>query len=419
MHPLSPDDDAAWAPLKALWALRPDTIYFNHGSFGPPPKVVREARQRWQDAMDSQPMDFFVRQFEPAWLAARQNLAQFVGASPGDLIFVENATVGMNIVADSFPLAAGDEVLLTDHEYAAVQRIWGRACDKAGASARTVELPIPFRAAQETVDAIFAAATDRTRLIVVSHVTSPTAVILPVMDLCRAARERGIAVAIDGPHAVAQVPLLIDELGCDFYAASCHKWLSGPFGSGFLHVAPRWQARVRPPVLSWGRIPPTRIESWSDEFVWSGTRNPAAYLAVPAAIEFLEQVGLEAFRARTHWLAQHARRRLIELAQIEPLVPNDSAWYGSMAHVPLPPVAGTLLVPLASGGARSVPAARDESCPVSNPLQHTIWRRLGIEVPIVDFRGQRYIRLSCHLYNDTAQIDRLVTGLGQLLAEGH
>jgi isopenicillin-N epimerase len=408
-HSAPPNDDAAWADLKSHWSLREGTTYLNHGSFGPQPNEVRTARRKWQEALETQPMDFFVRQLEPAWLAARDRLAAFVGASPGDLIFVENATAGMNIVADSFPLAAGDEVLLTDHEYGAVQRIWQRACAKGGAAAKTVELPLPFRTAAETADAIFAAVTERTKLLVVSHITSPTAVILPVAETCRRARQRSIAVCIDGPHAIAQVPLNINELGCDFYTASCHKWLSAPFGSGFLRVAPQWQTHVRPPVLSWGRIPPTKIDVWSDEFVWSGTRDPSAYLSIPTAIDFLEDIGLDAFRSRTHWLAQYARRKLVELTGLEPLVPDDPAWSGSMAHVPLPPPG------------KSAPSAseRDESCPVSNPLQHTIWRQLGIEVPIVDFRGRRYIRVSCHLYNDTEQIDRLVAGLGELLRQGH
>ncbi len=396
---MDPADDAAWSHLKDHWTLRPGTIYLNHGSFGPPPDAVRQARLHWQDAMDSQPMDFFVRQLEPAWREARDRLAALVGARSSDLIFVENATVGMNIIADSFPLAAGDEVLLTDHEYGAVKRIWQRASDKVGATVRIFELPLPFRSAAETVDAIFDAVTERTRLIVVSHITSPTAVILPVEEICRRARSRGIAVAIDGPHAVAQAPLAIEQLGCDFYTASCHKWLSAPFGSGFLYVAPQHQGRIRPPVLSWGRLPPASAASWSDEFVWSGTRNPTAYLAVPAAIEFLEQIGLDAFRARTHWLARYARQRIAELTQLEPIVPDDPAWFGSMAHVPL------------------CATTTNETCAVANPLQHTIWQRYGIEVPIVDFRGRRYIRVSCHLYNDTAQIDRLIVALKRVLAE--
>ncbi len=400
MH-LPPDDDAAWASLRQHWRIRPDTIYLNHGSFGPPPDAVRESRRRWLAAAEEQPMDYFVRQLEPAWLAARDRLAGFVGTGGGNLIFVENATVAMNIVADSLPLAAGNEVLLTDHEYGAVQRIWQRAAEKAGATARIVVLPLPFRTAAETTEAIFAAVTERTRLIVVSHVTSPTAVILPVQAICDEARRRGIAVAIDGPHAIAQLPVGIDSLGCDFYAASCHKWLSAPFGSGFLDVAPRHQAFVRPPVLSWGRSPPARIDSWSDEFVWAGTRDSSAYLCVPAAIDFLEGIGLEAFRARTHWLAQYARHKLIELTGRQPIVPDDPAWYGSMAHVPLEETAAS------------------DACAVSNPLQNVIRERYNIEVPVVDFLGRRYVRVSCHLYNDTEQIDRLVRGLGRLLAAGH
>jgi isopenicillin-N epimerase len=360
-----PADDRAWADLKSCWRIRPDTTYLNHGSFGPSPIVVQESFRRWQDALIAQPMDFLVRQFEPAWLAARDRLAKFVGTSGSNLIFVENATAGMNIVADSFPLAAGDEVLLTDHEYGAVERIWRRACEQVGAQTRTAELPFPLSSIEETVASIFASASERTRLIVVSHITSPTAVILPVAEICREARRRGIAVAIDGPHAIAQVPLSIDELACDFYAASCHKWLSAPLGSGFLYVAPGWQSHLRPPVLSWGRIPPTKIESWSDEFVWAGTRDPSAYLAIPAAIDFLEGVGLAAFRERTHWLASYARRRLAELSDLPPIVPNDPAWYGSMAHMPLPP--------RNSNGADAAPRP-NESCPISNPLQNTIWR---------------------------------------------
>jgi len=224
-------------------------------------------------------------------------------------------------------------------------------------------------------------------------------VILPVAEVCRRAKQAGIAVAVDGPHAVAQLPLSIRQIDCDFYAASCHKWLSAPFGSGFLYVSPKHQALVRPPVLSWGRLPPAAVESWSDEFVWSGTRSAAAYLAVPTAIEFLEQVGLTAFRARTHWLAQYARRRICELTLLEPIVPDDAAWYGSMAHVPLSPT------------------TTSETCAVANPLQHAIWQKFGIEVPIVDFRGRRYVRVSCHLYNDTSHIDLLVSALKQVLGE--
>ena len=391
---MQPELPREWRQWGAHWRLRSDTTYLNHGSFGPPPEPVRQARLAWIQRLDEQPMDFFVRQLEPAWHAARSELARFVGAPPGDLIFVENATVGMNIVADSFPLGPGDEVLLTDHEYGAVQRIWQRACERAGATLHNVELPLPFRTAEETTAAILAAATGRTRLIVVSHVTSVTAVILPVQAICAAARARGIGVCIDGPHAIAQVPLSIGELGCDFYTASCHKWLSAPFGSGFLYVAPPHQRRIRPSTLSWGRLLHGPIESWSDEFIWSGTRDPSAFLAAAAAIEFLERsVGIDHFRRGSHALAQYAREKILGLVgnlPYEPLVPDDPAWYGSMAHVPLPP--------------------GDK-----HELQDSLWRRFAIEVPIVEFRGRRYVRVSCHLYNTPEQIDTLARALAAVL----
>ena len=388
--PLANLDLDRWTSFGKSWSIRPDTIYLNHGSFGPPPAAVREARLKWMSELDSQPMDFFVRQLEPAWRAARDKLAEFVGAPADSLIFVENATAGMNVVADSFQLHPGDEVLLTDHEYGAVVRIWERACERVGARVTTARLPLPFTTVEETVDTLFSQVTHSTRMIVVSHITSPTAVILPVAEICRRARERGIAVCIDGPHAPAQIPLDVAGLGCDYYAASCHKWLSAPFGSGFLYVAKQHQPRIRPPVLSWGRLPPLPIESWSDEFLWSGTRDYSPYFSIPDAIGFMQQVGLDFFQTGAHALAQYARQQLVELTQLEPIVPDSPAWYGSMAHVPLPP------------GDRA-------------KLQDALWEQNGLEVPIIDWNGRRYIRVSCHLYNTPDQIDRLVGALRQLL----
>ncbi|WP_425618987.1 aminotransferase class V-fold PLP-dependent enzyme [Anatilimnocola sp. NA78] len=373
-----------------LWRLRSDTTYLNHGSFGPPPLVVQQARQEWQRQLDEQPMDFFVRQLEPAWFAARDRLAQFVGTTGNNLIFVENATAGMNVVADSFPLQAGDEVLLTNHEYGAVERIWQRACTKASATMSIVALPLPFTSAEETVDTILAATSSKTKLIVISHITSATAVTLPVKQLCAAARERGIAVCIDGPHALVQEDVALDALGCDFYTASCHKWLCAPFGSGLLYVAPHQQQNIRPPVLSWGRLPPTPPDRWSDEFVWSGTRDYSEYLTIPTAIEFIEQIGLTTFRDHAHTLARYAREQLVALTGQQPIIPDDPAWYCSMAHVPITP------------GTRQ-------------PLMEQLFQQFHIEVPIVEWNGNRYVRVSCHLYNHRDQIDELVRALKVLL----
>jgi len=393
----APDDDAAWAHWRDQWRFPDGVTYLNHGSFGPPPLAVRQARRAWIERLDNQPMDFFVRQFEPAWFAARQRLAQLVGTDEANLVPVDNATAGMNVVAAAFSLTPGDEVVLTDHEYGAVRRIWQRACARARTDEpKIATLPERFTSAEQVVEAILSSFTPATRLLVVSHITSPTAIILPLPEICRAARERGVAVCVDGPHAVAQIDLNIDSLDCDYYTASCHKWLSAPFGSGFLYVHPRRQEAVSPLVLSWGRLSPTEPRRWDDEFVWSGTRDPSAFLAVPTAIEFLEDVDFEAFRARTHALARYARESIAGLVGLEPLVPDSPEWYGSMAHVPLPP-------------------KRAEELD-ARQLQNALWRNFGIEVPIVEHNGRRAIRVSCHLYNNRRDIDRLVNALGKLLA---
>ncbi|GAB6040943.1 aminotransferase class V-fold PLP-dependent enzyme [Endothiovibrio diazotrophicus] len=389
MNAPSIKDDPAWRKWRDEWPIRTDTIYLNHGSFGPPPRRVIAAQEEWQQRLRSQPMDFYARQFEPAWLAARDRLARFVDAAPDCIAFVENATDGMNVVANSFPLQANDEVLLTDHEYGAVVRIWQRACDAAGAILRTAALPERFHDEQEIVDALFSAATDRTRLLVVSHITSPSAVILPVRQICEEARRRGIAVVVDGPHAPAQTALSLRSLPCDFYCVSLHKWVSAPFGSGFLWVDPRWHAQIKPTQLCWGRLLPRRPEAWWEEFIWPGTRDSSPYLATTAALDLLEnEVGLDAFRARTHALARYARERIVELTGLEP--PTAEAWYGSMVSCPLPP-----------GEAR--------------PLMERLWQRYRIEVPVVEHLGKRSVRVSCHLYTNRADIDALVAALREEL----
>jgi isopenicillin-N epimerase len=383
--------DEKWSHWRGRWTIPEDTIYLNHGSFGPTPRDVKERQLWWQRQLASQPMEFFLRQLEPAWWEARQRLADFVDTSVENLVFLENATSGMNVVAFSFPLGESDEVVLTDHEYGAVLRIWQRACQTAGtAEPRIARLPVTIESAEQVTDSIFSEVTDRTRLLVVSHITSPTAIILPVQQICDEARRRGIAICIDGPHAPAQTPLSLEQLNCDFYTASLHKWVSAPIGSGFLYVAPAWQEHIEPPLLSWGRLNPDKSNAWWEEFVWLGTRDPSAYLASSAAIDLLQGVGLENFRARTHYLARYARSRLTDMTGLSARIPDSPEWYGSMASIPLP-----------AGDAFE--------------LQQSLRLDYQIEIPVVDHNGERSIRVSCHLYNCQHEVDVLAEGLETLL----
>ncbi|MCA9104414.1 MAG: aminotransferase class V-fold PLP-dependent enzyme [Planctomycetales bacterium] len=391
MNWLHPDHRAdRLAQAAADWRFPADTIYLNHGSFGPAPRSVRQARQQWQERQDEQPMQFYVRELEPAWLSAREKLATWIGARADDVAFVENATYGMNVVAQSVALEPGDEVLLNNHEYGAVRRIWRRACDQQGARLVEATLPLQVETADDLLAPLWSAVTERTRVIVISHITSATAITMPVEAIVRQAHERGILVCIDGPHAVAQLSLNLSALDADFYTASCHKWLCAPLGTGFLHVAARHHATIRPALLSWGRLLPNMPERWDEQFRWTGTRDYSPYLAVPAAIEFLESFGVEAFREATHAMARATRRELISLLQQPALVPDDPAWYGCMTEVWLP-----------SGD--------------WSDLQQWLRHEEGIEVPIIALEDRWAVRVSCHLYTRPLHVERLLRGLRRAL----
>lgn len=384
---------------KSAWDLDPHVTYLNHGSFGPAPREVLAARQYYQQLVQTNPMDFFVRQMENTLDAARTYLGNFVGTAGKNLIFVDNATFGMNVVAESFPLQAGDEVLANDHEYGAVLRIWRRACLRAGANLIVRKLPQPLESPDQIVESLFAAVTPQTRLIVISHITSPTALIFPVQEVCKRARQQGISVCIDGPHAPAAIDIRLDQLQCDFYVASCHKWLSAPFGSGFLYVHPRKQSLLTPPVVSWGASLSGRPATWSDELLWSGTRDPSAFLSVPPAIGFLKKIGLEKFRQHARQLIDYARERIVDLTSLPPLCTSPEQWTATMIACPLPESVG-------------------ETPPNHmHPLQQQLWDQFEIEIPIVNWSNRRWIRVSAHLYNDRAQIDTLVSALKTLVMD--
>ncbi len=383
---LNPAHDADWELIATDFCVRPGTIYLNHGSFGIPSNEVRYAQRSFRNETNENPMDFFLFRFEELLKNARTKLAEFVGTTSENLALVDNATYAVSLVAAQFPLSAGDEVLITDHEYIPVARMWQQHCDQTGAMLVTAALPERIESVEQVIESLLAKVTDSTKILIVSHITSPTGLILPIKEICQAFADREIAVCVDGPHAPAQVDLKIDDLKCDFYAASCHKWLSAPLGTGFLYVHPKWQSTIAPLIKGWGRLPPGTIDHWADQFLWSGTRDVSHFLAIPAAIDYLTRIGLDNFRARSYWLASDAETKLREQFKTEPIARREDGWYGTMAHVPLPP--------------------GDWST-----LQRSLKSDLGIEVMINQFAGRWFVRVSGHLYNNTNQIDALVKSL--------
>jgi isopenicillin-N epimerase len=374
--------------------VRRDIAYLNHGGYGACPRPVFDAYQRWQRELESQPVEFLARRLPDLLSAARERLAAYLGTRSDNLVFVPNATHGMNIIARSLDLQPGDEVLGSDHEYGAAERAWRFVCEPRGARYRTQPIPLPVDDPALFVDQLWQGVTERTRAIVISHITSPTALIFPVAEICRRAAAQGIITVVDGAHAPGQIDLRLDALGADFYTGNCHKWLCAPKGAGFLYARPDRQSLLQPLVVSWGwRAEDPGPSPFLDYFRWMGTDDPAAYLSVPAAIDFQEQHDWPAVRAACHQLAQQARARIAEITGLPPICPDTTDWWGQMCAVPLPAPEG------------SDPKA----------LQRALWERYQVEVPIIAWQTWRFVRVSIQAYNSPADVDRLVAGLAELV----
>jgi isopenicillin-N epimerase len=356
--------------VRAEFLLDPDIVFLNHGSYGACPRPVFERYQAWQRELEREPVDFISRRLAGLLDDALAELAAYVGASVDGLTFVPNATTGVNLAARALDLRPGDEVLGTDLEYGACDLTWEHICASAGAT--YVRVP---------VDELLAHTSERTRAVFVSHITSETALLLPVASLVAAARELGLVTIVDGAHAPGQLDLDLDALGADFYAGNCHKWLCAPKGSGFLHVLPEWRERVDGAIVSWGSRVPSDFRSRT---LMQGTRDPAAYLAVPAAIEF---VHAHDDRERCVALARAARAELNELLGSEPLAPDDAIL--QMASVRLP---------------HAMPE-----------LSRRLFDEHRIEIPTMGPRRDDLLRLSVALYTQREDVERLLDVLPRLL----
>ncbi len=378
--------------LSHLFLLRPDVVFLNHGSFGACARPVFEEYQAWQRELEQEPVEFLYRRIDDLLLPAREALAAFVGASPNDLVYVSNATTGVNIVARSLPLGGGDEVLTTDHEYGAMDRAWRFICERRGARYVRCRVPLPIGSAEEIVDRIWSAVTERTRVLFLSHITSPTAITMPVTALVRRARAAGILTLIDGAHAPGQIPLDIDALGADFYVANCHKWMMAPKGAAFVHARRAMQHLVKPLVVSWGREDTTPGPSpFVNELEWQGTRDIAPFLAVQAAIRFMAEQNWESVRAACRELVLDARQRIGALTGLDPIVPDGTEWFVQMSSIPLP------------------------DCDTVK-LQKELFHRYRVEIPCIAWKDRRFVRISAQGYNSAADVDRLVRALEELLA---
>ena len=373
----------AVSPIEQ-WSLSPDVVHLNHGSYGGCPRAVTDASNAIRARLDAAPMRFYLLEWQAELDRARAAVAELVHTDPERLVFVPGATAGVAIALAAAPLATGDEIVTTTHAYPACRNQLARLADRIGARVVMVPVEMPFDP-DAFVDAIAAAITPRTKLALLDHITSPSAIVLPIDRLVPQFRARGIPVIVDGAHAPGQIALDVDAVGATWYVGNHHKWLCAPKASGFLAVAADAVAQTLPLVTSHGATPaygpPNRLHA---ELDWSGTYDPSAQLAVPTAIAAIDQMGggWPAVMARNHALVLAMRERLGGRV----LAPADSI--GTMASVPIELPAGL------------APAELEKQFLAD-----------GWEVPIVNSAAGQFVRVSAHLYNHLAQIDLLVAKL--------
>lgn len=380
--------------LKRHFQLDPSVTFLNHGSFGATPKPVFREYQRWQRELERQPVEFLGRRFTGLMAEARAALGAYLGTDADNLVYTQNVTISVNIVARSLELGPGDEVLATDHEYGAMDRTWRFLAKERSFHYINQHLELPLTTEAKFIDDFWRGVTPRTRVIFLSHITSPTAIIFPIKEIIRRAREAGILTVIDGAHVPGQLPLPLDSLGADFYGGNLHKWLCAPKGAGFLYARPEVQHLLKPLVVSWGYESETPSGStFVDHHEWWGTRDIAAFLAVPKAIQFQAENHWDEVRESCHRLAAYAQKRICELTSLAPLHPQTDGWFAQLAAAPLPADTDLIL------------------------LKQRLYDEYRIEVPVHDWNGYKLIRISVQGYNTKRNVDKLLTALSTLFSE--
>jgi isopenicillin-N epimerase len=381
------------AQLTSQFLLDPGIIYLNHGSCGACPRPVFRVYQQWQRELERQPIEFSRRAAE-LLAEARAKLATYLGVAADEVVYFTNPTTALNMVARSLDLRPGDEVLTTDHEYGAMNRMWRFVCLKTGARYVRQPIPLPVTSSDDFVETFWSGVTKRTRVIFLSHITSPTALIFPVREICRRARQSGLLSIVDGAHAPGQLPqsrLDLAALGADIYAGACHKWLCAPKGSAFLYARRKVQEWLEPLVVSggWESDHPSDSQ-FIDYHEYQGTRDLAPFLSVPAAIEFQAEHDWDAVRRRCRTLASETRQRLNALTGLEPVCSDSPEWFVQMVIARLP----------------DADLAR---------IKGRLYEDFHVEVPLFRWNDQPLIRISFQAYNGQADADALVGGLAQLL----
>ena len=389
--PISPEplEPSEWVD-PGRWLLDPEVVFLNHGSFGARTREVLDRQDLWRRRMERQPIEMIGRRVRELLAPSKERVASFVGADPDGVGFVTNATEGVNAALRSVSWRPGDRVVAIDHVYHAVRQTLRRLAAESGVEYAEVPLRLPLAGPEDVVAAIEPLLEAPTRLLVIDHVTSPTAVRLPIEPLLERCRDAGIETLVDGAHAPGMLDLDLEELGADHYTGNLHKWAGAPLGTAFLWSSPAVRDRVHPNVTShfYG-------EGFAREFDWQGTRDPSAWITAAEAIDDLGRLGWDRVRKHNHDLCRWAHAMLVERWGVEAMTPLDGSMLGSIASIEVPG-------PLATRHAR--PEA----------MQAELLARHRIEIPVIDWGGRRFVRISAMVPNRGWQYERLAEAIEDL-----
>ena len=365
-------------------------VFLNHGSYGACPKPVFAAYQNWQKKLENQPVQFLAEDIYKYLQQARTNLGNFIGCNADDVFFVRNPTTAINTIIRSLDIEPKYEVLSTDHEYGALIRAWDWFQDAKGYRFVQQDIPLPATSHESFVEHFWKGVTKRTKIIFISQITSSTGLIFPVAEICKRARTNGILTIIDGAHVPGHMPLNIRELDPDVYTGACHKWLSAPKGSTFLYVKKNLQDRVKPLVVSWGKVEDSSPSSFIYENQYQGTSDPSAFLAVSDAIKFQQNNDWESVKKRCRDLTRSTRDRFYEIINTNPICPNSEEWLGQMASVEVPNVDNM-------------------------ELKKELMSKYNIEIPVFPWKNKIFLRFSFNAYNDETDADKLIIALRDMI----
>lgn len=372
--------------------LDPAISFLNFGSFGACPKPIFNDYQRWQLELETEPAQF-IQVKGPGYIRqSREALAAYINCDPADLVFTTNPSYAINIVARGLSLQPGDEVLGTNLEYGALDRTWRYYCEKAGAHYVRQPITLPLTSKEKFVDDFFAGYTPKTKAIFISHITSSTALILPVKEICRRAKALGLLTIVDGAHVPGHIPLDLANIEADIYTGACHKWMMTPKGCSFLYVKKEWQP-FDPLIVSWGYDALFPSNSLFQDYHQSqGTRDFSAFLTIPAALQFMRQNGWNAVAGSCRQLAHSNYLRFCQLLGTVPLCPVSDEFLGQMCSMQI----------------------RTEE---PEKLQRLLFEKYRIEIPVMRHDDKMFIRYSVNAFNSQADLDRLFDALSGIIAK--